>query len=253
MSDTVGAVATEEFEVFFARSFPGMLARALLLCGHRQDAEDAVQEAYAEAFRRWDRIAGYEAPDAWVYRVVRQRLWAAGRRGARTRTGALDDLPHPVVAGVEQTAHARAVLDALALLPRRQRTVLVLHCLHGMSQDAVAQELGLSRGGVAASLFKARRTLEKVLDMRGREADRPSGRAEELVSPGAARSRGLGAPLPPERQDGDRTARALRAAEAWLRGAVAADAETMARVRAAVTAVTAAAPEDVPDGGDARR
>ncbi|MEE1928242.1 sigma-70 family RNA polymerase sigma factor [Streptomyces sp. TRM 70351] len=240
---TERTVVREEFDAFFARSFSGMLARALLLCGHRQDAEDAVQEAYAEAFRRWERLRGYEAPDAWVYRVVRQRLWAAGRRNARARAAGLDGFPQPVVAGVEQTAEARAVLAALALLPRRQRTVLVMHCLHGMPQEAIARELGLSRGGVAASLFKARRTLEKRLDARERAAEGPSVNRDELVPPGALRGRAAEVRMTAERPDEDRVTRALRVTETWLRGGVAADAEAMARVRAALAAVREEEPE----------
>lgn len=102
------------FAGFFERSYPGMLARALLLSGHRQDAEDAVQEGYAEAFRRWERLRAYEAPDAWVYRVVRQRLWAVGRRRARHRSAETRLPQPPPTASVEQTAEARAVLSALA-------------------------------------------------------------------------------------------------------------------------------------------
>ncbi len=44
------------FDVFFAESSPRVLARALVLAANRHDAEDAVQDAYAEALRRWDRI-----------------------------------------------------------------------------------------------------------------------------------------------------------------------------------------------------
>ncbi|MBW1598621.1 RNA polymerase sigma factor [Streptomyces sp. JJ38] len=243
MTDAVkadGTVAEEDaepFEAFFARTFTGMLARALLLCGHRQDAEDAVQDAYAEAYRRWERLRGYEAPDAWVYRVVRQRLRAAGRRNARARAAGLEGLPAPAVAGVEQTAYARTVLAALATLPKRQRTVLVMHCLNGVPQRDVAEELGLSRGGVAASLSKARRRLQKVLGMRERAARGSDGADDRLVRPGVPMR---GEELRPlsravhQRPEGDGLAVALAAAEAWLRVCVAAGPEAAARVRVAV-------------------
>ena len=73
------AVKPAEFHTFFECSCPGMLARALLLAGHRQDAEDAVQQAYVEALRRWERVGRYDSPDAWVYKIVKQRLWATAR------------------------------------------------------------------------------------------------------------------------------------------------------------------------------
>ncbi|MGP3951795.1 RNA polymerase sigma factor [Streptomyces sp. 7N604] len=223
-------MAPDGFDAFFERSFPSMMARALILCGHRQDAEDAVQEAYAEAFRRWERLRGYDAPDAWVYRIVRQRLSAVSRRKARWRPAELDSIPHPPAAGVEQAVEARAVLSALAALPRRQRTVLVLHCLQGMSQEAIADELGLSRGGVAASLFKARKKLKKVLGMpdRGTGGAGELGRArDELISTDVLRARLAEAPAG---QSGDPLTERLHRTEVWLRGGFTAERETMARI-----------------------
>ncbi|MEU6082761.1 sigma-70 family RNA polymerase sigma factor [Streptomyces sp. NPDC047108] len=240
----------EDFGAFFERTFPGMLARAFVLCGHRQDAEDAVQEAYAEAFRRWDRLRAYDAPDAWVLRIVRQRLAAVSRRRARRRTVELDSVPHPPAAAVERTVEARAVLTALAALPQRQRTVVVLHCLQGMSQEAVAEELGLSRGGVAASLFKGRKRLEKVLGMpergTGAAGERARGR-DALVGPGVPGARpAAGLPGPgdprydlswlPGPAEQSALPELLRRTEVWLRGGFTADRRTMERIRDAVTA-----------------
>ncbi|MBJ6613804.1 RNA polymerase sigma factor [Streptomyces sp. I4(2020)] len=223
-AQTSEAVRTAEpFDTFFARSFPGMTARALLLCGHPQDAEDAVQEAYAAAFSRWERLCRYDAPDAWVYRIVRQRLWAVARDRSRTRLAEPDSFQPPPAAGVEQTVEARAVLTALARLPSRQRTVLVLNCLEGMTQQAIADELGLTRGAVAASVFKARAKLMKAVGMTDR-ADKGNGRRAAhgrhddlglVPSQATARLRDQAA------APADPVVAALRRTELWLRAAVA--------------------------------
>ncbi|GAA1909235.1 hypothetical protein GCM10009716_18980 [Streptomyces sodiiphilus] len=242
-ADSPGSGPPTDFDAFFQRSFPGMLARAILLSGHRQDAEDAVQEAYTEALRRWERLRGYDSPEGWVHRVVRQRLSSVSRRAARTRPTDLEDLPQLSVAGADRSIEARAVLDALAALPPRQRTVLVLHSLEGMSQEAVARELGLTRGGVAAGLFKARRKLEKVLDVveHERETGRRTGRdtphrdRDGLVSrPPQARPlplAGAGAAPPADGPDG-----AVARTELWLRGRIAARPDLRDRLRDAVLA-----------------
>ncbi|MEU3283322.1 RNA polymerase sigma factor [Streptomyces antibioticus] len=238
------------FAGFFERSYPGMLARALLLCGHRQDAEDAVQEGYAEAFRRWERLRAYEAPDAWVYRVVRQRLWAVGRRRARHRSAETRLPQPPPTASAEQTAEARAVLSALAGLLPRQRTVLVLHCLEGMTQAEIAEELGLRRGSVAAGVFKARRHLEKELGMvddgGGGDRDRLHG-WDELVPSGTFRD-GHAENLAAAQEPTDPLAGALRRTELWLRGEVAARPDALDAALAAVTGATrATGPEATED------
>ncbi|MFE0461540.1 hypothetical protein ACFW1A_20050, partial [Kitasatospora sp. NPDC058965] len=82
--------AGEEFEAFFTRSYPRALARAVLLCGNREDAEDAVLEAYAAAAERWaDRLRGYESPEGWVSTVVEQRLWKTARARSKQREALL--------------------------------------------------------------------------------------------------------------------------------------------------------------------
>lgn len=218
------AVHPPDFAEFFRQTLPGMLARALLLCGNQQDAEDAVQDAYLDAVRNWSRIGGYDAPDAWVYKLVRQRLAKVSRRTARQRAATLT-VPRPPAASVEQTAEAHAVLAALATLPRRQRTLLVLHTLHGMAQQDIADELGLRRGTVAATIFKARRTLEGALGMTD-----PTGADADRFAPVTGPRQ-----LPATTRPVDRLALALADAELWLEQGIAADQRLLARIGAAIT------------------
>ena len=135
----------EDFAAFFASTCPGMIAKAILLSGHRQEAEDAVQEAYTEALRSWHRIGAYDSPEAWVYKVMRQRLWAAARRASRQVPSGVElRVPGGSLADPVRTAEARAVIAALAGLPGKMRFVVVMHCLNGMPQGDVAREHGLA-------------------------------------------------------------------------------------------------------------
>jgi RNA polymerase sigma factor (sigma-70 family) len=223
------AGAAPDFAVFFARTRPGMLAKAIMLSGHRQDAEDAVQEAYTEAFRSWHRIGGYESPEAWVYKVMSQRLWKASRRQSRQTPSGLElQVCVPSQADPESTAQAREVIAALAALPGRMRFVMAMHCLDGMTQEEVARELGLARGTVAVYVHTARRLLEKTLGMAPvlRRADQP------LVSVPLPTGRYPGSDLAPR----DPLALALRAAEDWLREGFDEDERDAARLLRAVVA-----------------
>lgn len=216
------------FSQFFDQTAPHMLARAVMLCGHRQNAEDAVQEAYAEALKRWPQVGGYESPEAWVYKIMRQRLASTAKhwwsRWAPA-TPELLELLVPPSATAEETAAARAVLRALAGLPARQRQVLVLHCLLDMPYHQIAAELGLSTGGVGASIAKARRSLRRLLGMM-LEHERSPG--EPLVS---AAHRAV---VPPAADRSDRLAAALLATESWLAKSFEADDIIMRRIREAI-------------------
>ncbi|MFF3763676.1 RNA polymerase sigma factor [Streptomyces sp. NPDC001922] len=193
----------EEFDRFFVRTRPRMLARAVLMTGHRQTAEDAVQDAYTEALRHWHRIASYDSAEAWVHKVMTQRVWAAGRRGRRQLPSGLD-VPLPPHPSVERTAEVRETLGALAGLPPAQRAAVVLHCLEGLTQEETAQRLGVTRGTVASAVHSARRTLARVLGL-----SEEHGTADQHLVATAAPGPAL---LP-----ADRLALRLRNAEEWLR------------------------------------
>lgn len=218
--EAASPAATEAFERFFERTLSGMLARAITLCGHRADAEDAVQEAYTEAAARWDRLGGYDSPEAWVHKVMVQRLRRTRRQRDRTRPAL--DVPVAPEAGPERAALAREVLRVLGGLPQQQRMALVLHCLHGLPQREVARQLRITRGTVAAHVFKARRALEEGLGMTQTPSD---WLGEGLV---AASTRNG----PPRARRTDPVAAALRETEEWLRAGVEAEGEGKARSRA---------------------
>jgi len=223
-----GAVPAE-FARFFEDTFPRTLATALMLSGNRHDAEDAVQEAYAEALLRWDRIGTYDAPTAWVHRLVRQRLWKASRRWRRLSSLESMELAGWCAVGgnAEQTVEAHAALAALAALPGRQRTVMVLHGVHGMSPQEIADELGLSGNAVRQAIFKARRKLAATLGM-PRAGHVP---ADGLASAPRPVSFDAGVPVVD-----DWPFAALRTAERWLRENIEANERGRDRVRRAVLA-----------------
>ncbi|QNP72589.1 sigma-70 family RNA polymerase sigma factor [Streptomyces roseirectus] len=215
----VGGGGREEFDAFFQRTYPQLRARALLLWWHREEAEDAVQEAYVELLRHWDRVSGYEAPEAWAYRVMTQRLNRARRRWFRAQ--ALEVRPAPA-AGVEETAEARQVLAALRTLPDRQRQVLVLHCLQGMPQQEIADLLEISRGGVAASLHKARGKLGRAM---GLPVDELPGGGDSLMAGGVGARPVSVTPTP----SGDPLSGVLRHMEVWLTAACGPDGSAESR------------------------
>lgn len=223
-----GVPARESFDSFFTRTCPKLLARAQIFCGHRQDAEDAVQTTYIAAFKAWDRINDeYESPEAWLFTVLRNELCTQARKRSKERK-VVESIPVPHDPTPEQTADAMAVIDALAALPPKQRSSLVLHRLFGLPQDEVAKRLGIRRSTVAVNVRNARQTLEQLLELSPTPTPTESAR-DALVAHGR---------LPHDWAvtHRDPLDERLRAAERWLREAFEDSPEATGRVRAALIA-----------------
>jgi RNA polymerase sigma-70 factor (ECF subfamily) len=208
----------DDFERFVRRTSPSMLAFAIWYCRDRQQAEDAVQEAYLEAFGHWDSL---EQPEAWMRTTVRRKLireaerWRLWRRRAATVV-----LPVPASSGVEEEAEALAVLRAVHRLPARQRQVVVMHCFEGMAYREIATTLRITVGAVGANLAKAR---EKLAIALGTTPARWTPGDPFVTAPAGLRT--------------DPLAVALRATGAWLTRGFEDDSATVARLHEAVVAV----------------
>lgn len=133
------------------------------------EAEDLSQETF---LRVWAAAGRYDpalaAPATWIYRIaLRLAIDRNRRRGFRRFLG-LDAAPEPEdeapgaearLAGRELLALARRGLSAL---PDRQRRVLLLRAVAGMTNAEIAATLEISEGAVEQLLVRARAGLRRV-------------------------------------------------------------------------------------------
>ncbi|MFD3518725.1 SigE family RNA polymerase sigma factor [Streptomyces sp. NPDC058657] len=157
----------EEFDAFYAASFPRLVGQLYALTGDHGEAQDVVQEAFVRA---WDRRASFladGAPEAWI-RTVAMRL--AVSRWRRTRKW-LDlvrrNPPQDRVAG--PSPEHTVLVAALRTLPEPQRQAIVLHHLCDLSVDQIAAETGTPAGTIKARLSRGRAALARHLAPEAKE------------------------------------------------------------------------------------
>lgn len=143
------------------------LARALALTlndGHL--GAEAVDEAMARAYQRWDRIGTFDDPAAWVYRVAVN--WATSVLRRRTRA------PRPPAEreGADMGPMAEpSIRAALADLDVRQRGVVVCRYYLGLSEAETAAALGIRPGTVKSRLHRALQHLQvRLAHLRNEES-----------------------------------------------------------------------------------
>jgi RNA polymerase sigma-70 factor (ECF subfamily) len=152
------------FEQFYRVTYPRVLAYARSMAS-REDADDAVAEAYAIAWRR-QRDIPRSAELGWMIGVTRRVL--ANTRRSRRRAGALHALldrqpqaPGPDPADRVEDGELRAAL--LALSPLDREAVILTAWFDLPSADA-AQALGITPAAFRMRVARARRRLRAALD-----------------------------------------------------------------------------------------
>src|SRR2546421_152461 len=165
------------------------------------EAEDLTQEVFARALGALPRFNGEYQFGAWLLQIARNVRIDEARRQVRrpqptdpvdlVELETSDSLPDHVWESVSSEIAVATVHRALAKLPKRQRTVLVLRELEGMSYADIAVALRISTRAVEISLSRARKRMRlelKHLDLA--EGERASCRrtANLLASDPAALS-----------------------------------------------------------------
>jgi RNA polymerase sigma-70 factor (ECF subfamily) len=126
-----------------------------------EEAEDAVQVTYLNAWRSLRSGTRPAEPRSWLFTIAANVCVTAMRtrlRGARVEVRDPEDFERLPSAG----APADELVDldaALHVLPTRQRQALLLRDWRGLSYEEIASQLDASQSAVETLLFRARRAL----------------------------------------------------------------------------------------------
>lgn len=168
-------MSSREYEDFYAETYARVLSSVIMASGDRINAEDAVQDAYAKALRKWDEVSGYDAPEAWLTRVAIRQLWKTAR--PRRAEQLWLKVTVPPMSTPEESAEAREVLSVLATLPLNVRAAVVLCRVLGWPQQEIADIFGVPRATIANRILRGQAMLTKSLGM----APQVRGAREPLV------------------------------------------------------------------------
>jgi RNA polymerase sigma-70 factor, ECF subfamily len=150
-----------DFDVFYRDTSRRLTRYAYGLTGDPVEAQDLVQEAYARAWQRRRRLAGYEDPEAWLRLVVNRLATDRWRRlGVRRDRAAATPPPDPVAPPSENVV---LLVRAMRTLPLAHRRALALHYLLDRSVAEIAVETGVATGTVKSWLSRGRAALAAQL------------------------------------------------------------------------------------------
>lgn len=134
---------------------------ALRLVGDAADAEDVVEEAFAHAWQAIESGAEVGNFKAYMYRCVRNEC--IGFLRTRKERAALDDIPEVSDEAVDTSVRDAKIWRAVDALPEKCREVFLLSKRDGLSQEEIADELGISIKTVKNQMTKALSRLRETL------------------------------------------------------------------------------------------
>lgn len=142
---------------------PRLLVHATRLLGNRDEAQDAVQDAWIEIFRNLKGLRADAAFPAWATRIVTRRCARIISGNQRTRKIAEELTPITETEAETPSNDLKLVQDAIAALPPQQAATVALFYLEDMSLAEVSVALDVPIGTVKSRLSLARERLKAQL------------------------------------------------------------------------------------------
>jgi len=147
-----------------ATDIAAMRRYARSLARDRQDADDIVQEALVRAIERRRTFRPERSRRRWLLAIV-HNVFVSGKRRAAAEARRNARFAETLMAHIdpEQDRHVRLaqVAHAFAGLPDRQRAVLHLVAIEGLSYQEAADVLGVPVGTIMSRLARARAALQR--------------------------------------------------------------------------------------------
>lgn len=180
LAGRIAARDQDAFAILMRRHNQRLFRTARSILHNDAEAEDAVQEAYLQAYRSISTFRGDAKMSTWLTRiVVNQSLARIRREGRRAQITSLyageennDEVNEadmkPSIAespeGSAMRAQARAMLESsIDALPEQFRTVFVMRAIEEMSGEEVALCLDIPEATVRSRFFRARSQLRTAL------------------------------------------------------------------------------------------
>lgn len=174
VTERTGGPVRPGFDELYQQDWRPVVALGWTLTGSRTAGEELAQDAFLDAYRRWDHVGGLDRPGAWVRRAVANRAVSHRRHLRVVEAGAVRLATAARVA--QEAADAPPATDpgfwaAVRALPERQSQVIALHYLEDMGIDDIAALLDCRASTVRVHLSRARRALARTLTAVAPEED----------------------------------------------------------------------------------
>lgn len=156
----------EQFCDIYLPLTDGFYRVAYYILESEQDARDAVQDLFIKLWNSRDTLDSVHNPMGYGIRLLKNLCIDRIRKESRlARADLSEDVPADDTADGPQAAKEQAerLMRAVRKLPERQRAVLEMKLLRGMSNEQISKETGMSNLAVRVMISRARTKIKEAL------------------------------------------------------------------------------------------
>lgn len=169
---------SDQFLKLLERFRADLINQAFVILGNQEDAEDVAQETLSHAYLKSEQLRDASRMGAWLRSINRRRAIKLHQRRhskeERLGTAQSEALEAPRKTTLNTTAVVAldSLLRAVDALPEQYREVMVLRYWEKLSNDQIAERLGIPAGTVCSRMARANQILVQKVKHRLPEENR---------------------------------------------------------------------------------
>ncbi|MBQ3530890.1 MAG: RNA polymerase sigma factor [Oscillospiraceae bacterium] len=157
----------------YKKYYSAMLKKALLLLDNNEDAEELVQEVFADLIKRVDSVIAVEQKKlpAYLLSAVKFSAYSRNKKQSRWNFSEFDSeevellkdenaIPEEIYLKSEAVAELKSALEKI---PERYKNLLEFKYILGLSDSEIGAKFGISESAVRSGLLRARRKAYSVM------------------------------------------------------------------------------------------
>ena len=139
------------------------IGHATAILGNHEDALDAVQEAFIDAFQALDQLDLSRRFYPWFYVILRNRCYKLAHGRKKREMTSSDEIEILAPAATIRPEDSMLLEQAMLELPNEDRELITLRYLDGLSYQELAERLEVPQGTIMSRLYHARKKLRERL------------------------------------------------------------------------------------------
>lgn len=158
------------FDLLFMEYFPKMKRFLAGFLDSEEDAEDMAQDVFVKLWQSRGLLVHIDNLNAYLYRIAKNTLYSYMERSVKPELCSVDHMPEiPGTNTLEEILFAKELEDLMDLtiekMPAQRKTIFLLSRKEGISNEEIAQRLGISKRTVETHISAALSDIRKVLPL----------------------------------------------------------------------------------------